>query len=199
MDTLVITQNGTVTITVDVPCLNGIPFAVEFRPAMKHLEKAWYEATRRYGPYNFHPQRCEDWNLESGGNTDLGEPLVAPFSGLVLAAVDYGGSTGKIVQLLGATEQGELIVWSGWHLQDTAVEPGRVVTAGQDIGAIGNAGGYYAGAHLHEQICVVGRFGIPAPNTFASDDRYAWRQPSRFYVERGFPAVEMERLTRYGE
>jgi hypothetical protein len=60
-------------------------YATEFGLPMQNLEKAWYEAAHR-GPYNVHPERCEDWNLETLGNTDLGEPLVAPWSGVVIAA-----------------------------------------------------------------------------------------------------------------
>jgi hypothetical protein len=196
--TIDISQNGTYTLRVDVPSSGQpqFPIAREFRPAMANLDKAWYEATRRFGTYNYHPDRCEDWNLESGGDTDLGEPLVAPMDALVTGAHDWGGKVGKVLQLLALTPAGELIVWSGWHLQEITVAVGNVVQVGDPVGAIGNAGGVYA-AHLHEQICVVNRWGIPAPNTFASDSRYDWRQPSRFYIEHGFPQAEMDRLTRY--
>ena len=163
----------------------GIPLAMEFRLPMLNTDRAWYEATRVYGPYNVHPARCEDWNLETGGNTDLGEPLVAPWSGIVLAAADYGGGVGRVVQVLGLAMSGELIVWAGWHLHEIRVGRGLVVRVGYSLGSIGNADGRYAGAHLHEQICVVGPAGIPGPTTFAADSRYDWRQPSVFYVERG--------------
>lgn len=93
--------------------LVGIPLMGEVVMAVKNIDKAWYEATRVFGPYNVHPGSCEDWNLESGGNTDLGEPLVAPFSGLVIAAHDYGGWYGRIIQILGRTLNGDIIVWSG--------------------------------------------------------------------------------------
>jgi len=195
--TIDIFENGTYTLRVDVSSGQPqFPIAREFRPAMANLDKAWYEATRRFGPYNYHPDRCEDWNLESGGDADLGEPLVAPMTALVIGAYDWGGRVGKIVQLLALSASGELIVWSGWHLQEITATVGNVVQVGDPIGTIGNAGGVYA-AHLHEQICIVNRWGIPAPNTFAADSRYDWRQPSRFYVEHGFPQAEMDRLTRY--
>jgi len=166
-----------------------------FRLPMADLDQPWYEATRVYGPYNFHPQRCEDWNLESGGNTDLGEGLVAPFSGVVLSAHDWGGGIGRVIQILGVTRAGEMIVWAGWHLQEMFVSPGEIVwKGGPPIGTIGNADGRYAGAHLHEQICVVNAWGIPGPRTFASDGRYDWRQPSRFYEEHGVEADLVRRV-----
>jgi len=197
MVTFDIGENGTYVLRVNVQSgYLGFPVAREFRPAMANLNLAWYEATRRYGPYNYHPDRCEDWNLETGGDTDLGEPLVAPMTALVVSAHDWGGKIGKILQLLALSVSGELIVWAGWHLLEIAATVGNVVQVGDPIGAIGNAGGAYA-AHLHEQICVVNRWGIPAPTAFASDSRYDWRQPSRFYVEHGFSQSEMDRLTRY--
>ena len=172
----------------------GIPVATEFRQPMGNLEKPWYEATRVYGPYNCHPYRCEDWNLESGGNTDLGEPLVAPFSGIVLAARNYGGGVGRVVQILGRTPEGALIVWGGWHLHEIAVEAGAVVYMGDPIGSIGNADGRYAGAHLHEQICIANAAGIPGPTVFAADSRYDWQRPSRFYEEHGVDAALIRRV-----
>ena len=178
----------------------GIPLATVFRLPMLNLDKAWYEATRRYGPYNYHPERCEDVNLETGGNTDLGEPLVAPFSGLVLSAWNWKGSVGRVVQLLGVTVAGEMVVWAGWHLQAMEVAAGSVVRVGEPIGKIGNADGYYEGAHLHEQIVVVGVLGVPHPALFpGTDARYGWQQPSRFYVEHGVDADLVRRCAEWKE
>jgi len=174
----------------------GIPLATAFRLPMKNIGKPWYEATRRYGPYNYHPQRCEDFNLESGGDTDLGEPLVAPFDGLVLSAHDWGGGVGQVVQLLGVVPGEGMVVWSGWHLHSMAVGTGRIVLIGEEIGTIGNAEGRYA-AHLHNQVCVIGQWGIPAPKTFGSDNRYEWWQPSAWYVAHGVDEELVRRVTEY--
>lgn len=173
---------------------SGIPLATQFRLPMANLEKAWYEAAH-LGAYNYHPERCEDWNLETLGNTDLGEPLVAPFTGLVLAAANYGGGVGRVVQILGRMEDGTLVVWGGWHLHEISVRPGQIVQMGDAIGSIGNADGRYAGAHLHEQICIVNAAGIPGPTVFASDARYAWQQPDRFYLAHGVDAALIKRVT----
>jgi len=188
----------TITITCTCePYAGGFPYADTFRLPMLNVEKAWYEATRRYGAYNYHPERCEDFNLESGGNTDLGEPLIAPFSGIVTSAHDWGSAIGNVIQLLGVTREGEQIVWAGWHLLEVAVRAGQIVQAGDAIGAIGNANGFYAGAHLHNQICIVNKWGVPAANTFAADDRYQWVQPSRFYLEHGVEAALVKRVCEW--
>jgi hypothetical protein len=148
--------------------------------------KPWYEATRRFGPYNHHPDRCEDYNLETGGDTDLGERLVAPFGGIVLARTDLGGAIGKVIQILGITEEETAYVWAGWHLDELADwYTGNIIQAGDYIGTIGTAGGRYA-AHLHTQICYITRdSGIPAPWTFPSNARYKWISPSKWFVEAG--------------
>lgn len=173
----------------------GLPLATEFQLSLKNIEKSWYEASKRFGPYNYHPERCQDWNLESGGDTDLGEPLVAPFSGIVLSAHDFGGGRGKIIQILGVNTT-ELIIWMGWHLEDINVQLGQIVRRGDDIGTIGNANGVYA-AHLHEQICIVNSWGIPSPDCFAADPRYNFFQPSLFYLSHGVDKQLIKRVTEF--
>jgi len=167
------------------------PWVTAVRLPMKNLYKAWYEATRVFGPYNGHPRYCEDWNLEAGGDSDLGEPLVAPWSGVVINAYDAGGAWGKIVRIMGLTPSGELITWMGAHLAEVRVRAGAVVTAGDLIGTIGNADGRHA-AHLHEQICVG---EVPGPEVFGTDRRYDFRQPSVFYREHGVDAELIRRVT----
>ena len=167
------------------------PWATVVRLPMKNLDKAWYEATRVFGPYNGHPRYCEDWNLEAGGDSDLGEPLVAPWSGVVINAFEAGGAWGKILRIVGLMPSGELVTWMGAHLAAMYVSAGDVVTAGDPIGTIGNAGGRYA-AHLHEQICVG---EVPGPEVFGTDRRYDFRQPSVFYGEHGVDADLIRRVT----
>jgi len=176
--------------------IEGIPYAEDFRLPMANLGQPWYEATRRFGAYDYHPDRCEDFNLESGGDTDLGEPLVAPFSGIVLNARDWGNRIGNIVQLLGVARTGELVVWAGWHLKDMAVSDGQVVRIGDSLGSIGNAGGQYS-AHLHNQICITNMWSIPTPNTYVGDTRYKWVQPSIFYIEHGVDPALVKRVCEW--
>ena len=173
---------------------SGIPFATKFRLPMRDLNKAWYAAHNRW-KYDCHPPAF-DWNLETGGDSDLGERLVAPFSGIVLSAVDWKGRTGRVIQLLGITPGGKLIVWGGWHLLDMFVSGGQIVSVGDEIGTIGNADGEYY-AHLHEQICIVGRYGIPTPYTFVSDTRYHWCNCDEFYIEHGVDRELVERCVRW--
>jgi len=179
---------------VDAPVVGpgmDLPLITVVRLPMKDLTKAWYEATRVFGPYNGHPRYCEDWNLESGGDSDLGERLVAPFSGVVINAFNAGGGWGRILRILGLTPAGEVVTWMGAHLRTIYVTVGEVVTMGEDVGEIGNVDGRYA-AHLHEQICVG---EVPSAEVFGTDRRYDFRQPSQWYVEHGVPEALMQRVT----
>jgi len=177
--------------------VGGIPLATGFRLPMQNVHLAWYEYARCHGSYAGHPP-ARDWNLETMGNTDLGEPLVAPWSGIVITATNIGGSVGRVIQLLGVTPAGEMVLWAGWHLHTIEVSPGQVVQVGELIGSIGNADGRYAGAHLHEQIAVVnGSYGIPSPATFTTDTRYQWRDPLEFYVEHGVDPALVEHASLF--
>jgi hypothetical protein len=165
----------------------GIPIIEHVRLPMATAEtKPWYEACHRFGPYNHHPGKCEDFNLETGGDSDLGEEIVAPFAGVVLANTNLRGGIGPVVQVMGITHSDVLYVWAGWHLEESdRFGAGKIVQAGEHLGTVGNCGGRYA-AHLHMQVCrVVHGSGIPAPWVFPSDGRYEWLQPSAFFVDMG--------------
>jgi hypothetical protein len=162
---------------------------------MLNLHKAWYETTQSpyFDPYNGHPEFCEDWNLESGGDTDLGEPLVAPFAGIVINAFDAHGGWGKIARILGRLPDGPLVTWMGAHLDAIYVRVGQVVQAGDDVGTIGTGNGRYA-AHLHEQIC---EGEVPGPTVFGTDRRYQFKRPSVWYKAHGVDQDLIERVTAY--
>jgi len=171
----------------------GFPVIDKVCMAIKNTDKRWYEASSRYGRYDGHPERAEDWNLESGGNTDLGEPLVAPFDGLVVNAAQYGGGLGRIVSIVGVTKAGILVTWQGRHLQTMAVKAGQVVKCGDPIGSIGNADGRYAGAHLHEQI-IMGE--TPGPTEDWRNARYNYVRPSEWYISMGVSRAMVDRLRK---
>ena len=175
----------------------GLPFATEVRMAIQNTGLAWYEFATYKGSYAGHPA-ARDWNLESMGNTDLGQPLAAPFAGLVITAADIGGRIGRVVQLLGIFPDPLIVVWAGWHLKDISVVVGQVLQVGDAIGTIGNADGQYS-AHLHEQIAVVGGrkyLGIPSPSAFTTDSRYEWVDPLEFYPARGVDPALVRRMSR---
>ncbi len=161
---------------------------------MKNINKAWYESGHYFGAYDDHPNRAEDYNLESMGNTDLGEPLVAPFRGLVICATNFGGGHGKVVGILGVDSAGVLTVCRMKHLQTIpiTIRPGTWVECGQDIGTVGNSDGYYAGAHLHLEIV---QHAVPGPIESWQNRAYQFVQPSAWFQQHGVDAATVRRVT----
>jgi murein DD-endopeptidase MepM/ murein hydrolase activator NlpD len=165
---------------------------------MRELGLAWYTADQVWGPYTGHPYRCIDWNLESGGNTDLGQVIVAPFSGRVINAEWYRsaryGYWGYVVRILGVSEAGEILCWMGAHCDQVFVEVGQLVQSGEEIATIGTGGGSYS-AHLHEQISIG---TVPAPWSFPSgSDGFTWVSPPAFYKARGVDPALVDRCVRH--
>jgi hypothetical protein len=156
---------------------------------MKRTDLKWYAANTYFGPYDDHPNKAIDWNLESGGDSDLGQQLVAPADCFVVAAQDFGGKIGLVLSMVGVVN-GKLANWQWRHLQRITVKLWDALKCGQDVANLGNAGGQYS-AHLHEQICV----GAIAPPTIDwRDPRYTFVNPAEFYKANGVDAALVDRL-----
>lgn len=168
-----------------------IPLIGSVVAPMLNTQKKWYSANTLFGRYDDHPEKAEDYNLESGANTDLGEPLVAMYDGVIIGARDYKGGHGKVVGLLGREPGGQLVTAHYKHMDRIVVVVGQIVQAGDAIGTLGNAGGHYAGAHLHLEI-IVG--DVPGPIASWQDGTYNYQQPSAWLKAHG---VDMARLTAH--
>jgi Peptidase family M23 len=95
----------------------------------------------------------EDWNYETGGNSDYGEPVYATANGQVVDAADFGAGWGNIIMIQHYIPQAghidyEYITSVYAHLDTYLVHAGDNVLRGQKIGTIGDANGAYL-AHLH--------------------------------------------------
>ncbi len=93
----------------------------------------------------------EDWNGAGGGDTDLGDPVVATAHGLVVFAQDYRLGWGNVVIVRHAyPEDGETKYVDSLygHLHEIMVSEGQVVKRGQQVGTMGNNRGMYH-THLH--------------------------------------------------
>jgi murein DD-endopeptidase MepM/ murein hydrolase activator NlpD len=159
---------------------------------MLNSDKAWYTADARCGPYNGHPTRARDWNLESGGDTDLDEPLVAPAPGSVVYAGNAGEGHGLVVVFVGSVD-GLLVNWHWKHLNRLDVRAWQWLEEGDPLGTIGNAGGKYA-AHLHEEVLLG---AITGPTHSWNDCDYDYVDPAAFYAAHGADVALIERLTKY--
>jgi murein DD-endopeptidase MepM/ murein hydrolase activator NlpD len=116
-------------------------------------------------PFGTNAHLGSDWNGRGGGNTDLGDPVHAMGAGRVSSVEDVGGGWGLVVRVVHL--DAERCVESLYaHLDQALVEPGALVTRGQQLGTIGTAGGQYW-AHLHFEVRdeagldLGGGYGVP--------------------------------------
>lgn len=101
------------------------------------------------GWLRYHPG--EDWNLTSGGNTDLGAPVYNVANGLVVFAKDARRGWGNVVIVRHTYFEGSQLksVDSFYaHMATILVREGQQILRGQQVGTIGTNRGMYT-AHLH--------------------------------------------------
>jgi len=124
----------------------------------------------------------EDWNKNSGGDTDCGEPVYAIADGVVTLAQDAGPGWGNVVIVEHTLPTGEKVESLYGHLHEILRTEG-VVKKREQIGKVGNANGRYP-CHLHLEIrtsdCPM--WNQPGPGYWV--DRKGWVDPSDFIDER---------------
>jgi murein DD-endopeptidase MepM/ murein hydrolase activator NlpD len=117
--------------------------------------EGWYVATHLGDEYALGIHTGEDWNGRGGGDTDLGQPVMAIATGKVVVARRFPNPWGGVVMI-------EHIVLDGHdkrrvrsqyaHLSRVDVREGQIVRGRDVIGAIGkDPDGAYP-AHLHLEI-----------------------------------------------
>ena len=102
----------------------------------------------------------EDWNGAGGGNTDRGDPVLAPAYGKVYSIRDVQEKDpwGKVIQIEHPMPNGSKTYSTMAHLGTILVSQDEEVYKGDQIGTIGDANGYYnpvdnnSYAHLHFEI-----------------------------------------------
>lgn len=94
------------------------------------------------------PHTGDDINGIGGMNTDLGDPIYAIASGLVVYRGEPSSEWGKIIITAHKNPQGEVRQIMYAHLQHSQAALGEVVTRGDQIGTNGTANLNYP-AHLH--------------------------------------------------
>jgi murein DD-endopeptidase MepM/ murein hydrolase activator NlpD len=112
----------------------------------KYKKDAWYNA-QDFGKNN---HLGEDWNINSGGNTDCGEPVYAAANGTITYAEDAGAGWGNVVIIEHSLPDGKKVQTLYGHLEKILKTSGEVKKREQ-IGTIGNANGTYL-CHLHFEL-----------------------------------------------
>lgn len=137
-------------------------------------------------PFGRNDHLGDDWNGNGGGDTDLGDPVLAVADGVVRSTEDHGGGWGKVIRVAHdvGTAGAPIYVESLYaHLATIEVESGEVIARGRLIGTIGDASGRYP-AHLHLEIRE--RVGLPLGRGYAADKR-GYLDPTAFIRARRPP------------
>lgn len=140
----------------------------------KDRKDDWYNA-QDFGANN---HLGEDWNKNSGGNTDCGEPVFAAADGTIVYAENAGEGWGNVIIIEHNLPNGERVQTLYGHLEKIIKTSGEVKKREQ-IGTVGNADGRYL-CHLHfelrEENCPVWN----EAGAGYSAERKGWLDPSDF-------------------
>lgn len=116
-------------------------------PVGKPDAEGYYNAQ----PFGENNHLGEDFNANTGGNTDLGDPIYAVANGQVTLAKDLGGGWGKVIRIVHILPDSSFVESLYAHCDEIFVKKEIWVKRGDEIGTIGNAHGQYF-AHLHFEI-----------------------------------------------
>lgn len=138
----------------------------------------WYTA-QDFGENN---HLGEDWNKESGGNSDCGLPVYAASSGTIIFAGEAGPGWGKVVIIRHRLPDGTLVETLYGHLSSIRRTAGEVERR-EEVGKIGDADGAYP-CHLHFELRLQDcpAWGLTGPGY--SQNRSGWTDPSDFIAAR---------------
>lgn len=144
----------------------------------KRDKDEWYNALD-FGASN---HLGEDWNKNTGGNTDCGEPVYAIGNGVITYAEDAGTGWGNVVIVTHTLGDGTKVQSLYGHLQEITKSSGDVKIREQ-IGKVGNANGRYL-CHLHLEIREENCPSWDAVYVGYSPIRDGWVDPSNFIDKR---------------
>ncbi|MEQ1763172.1 MAG: M23 family metallopeptidase [Pyrinomonadaceae bacterium] len=142
--------------------------------AAKDAKDAWFDALD-FGDDN---HLGEDWNKNSGGNTDCGEPVYAAANGVVTYARDAGPGWGNVLIVTHSLPDGTKVQTLYGHLKEILRIDGEVKIRDK-IGTIGNANGKYL-CHLHFELREASSPMWDKAGAGYSPDRSGWLDPSDF-------------------
>ena len=142
--------------------------------SQKRDRDEWYNALE----FRENDHLGEDWNKNTGGNTDCGEPVFAIGNGVMTYAEDAGPGWGNVVIIEHTLPSGEKVESLYGHLLEILVRSGEV-TKRQQIGKVGNANGRYL-CHLHLEIRTSDCPMWNRPGGGYSSESNGWVDPSDF-------------------
>lgn len=124
----------------------------------------------------------EDWNKNSGGNTDCGEPVFAAASGRIVFAEYAGTGWGNVVIIEHDLPDGTKVQTLYGHLEKI-LKTGGDVKMREQLGTVGSADGKYL-CHLHFELRAENCPMWNAAGAGYSAERNGWLDPSDFIDKR---------------
>ncbi len=112
----------------------------------KDRKDDWYNAQ----DFTVNTHLGEDWNKNSGGNTDCGEPVFAAANGTIVYAENAGTGWGNVLIIEHDLPDGKKVQTLYGHLRKILKTSGAVKMREQ-VGEVGNADGKYL-CHLHFEL-----------------------------------------------
>jgi murein DD-endopeptidase MepM/ murein hydrolase activator NlpD len=140
----------------------------------KRDKDEWYNALD-FGADN---HLGEDWNKNTGGNTDCGEPVYAAADGIITYAADAGPGWGNVVIITHQLSDGKKVQTLYGHMREILKTSGEVKKREQ-IGKVGSANGRYL-CHLHFELRNESCPSWDAVYIGYSPIRHGWLDPSDF-------------------
>lgn len=138
----------------------------------------WYNALD-FGEEN---HLGEDWNKNTGGNTDCGEPVYAIANGEITYAADAGPGWGNVIIVTHTLPDGSKVQSLYGHLLEILKTSGEVKKR-ELIGKVGNANGKYL-CHLHLELRDQNCPSWDLVFVGYSPISYGWLDPSDFIDRR---------------
>lgn len=143
-------------------------------PVGKPDAEGYYNAQ----PFGENNHLGEDFNANTGGNSDLGDPIYAVANGKVVFAEDIGGGWGNVIRIVHILPDSSKIESLYAHCDEIRAKRNSWVKKGQQIGTIGTANGQYY-AHLHFEMR--SQMGMPVGGGYAMD-KTGYLNPTEFIL-----------------
>lgn len=140
----------------------------------KDAKDDWYNAL----DFGENDHLGEDWNKNSGGNTDCGEPVYAAGNGEITYSADAGPGWGNVLIITHTLPDGKRVQTLYGHLQQIVRSDGEVKKR-ELIGRVGNANGKYL-CHLHFELREESSPMWNQAGGGYSANREGWLDPSDF-------------------
>lgn len=137
----------------------------------------WYSAQKFGAQTDYGYHEAEDLNLKTGGDTDLGQDILAITDGIVTSVHNHTSSNnfGKHIHIKHDGPWGT--VWSHYaHCSEILVKEGEKVTEGQVVAKVGKSGTVYSHLHWAIKLQPTGIEGIAK----TLDDLKKWTAPIEF-------------------